>query len=53
MLRYTNHVIDCTPVWRRHLTMLLVLGLLSLGVVRVAMGAAARQKSFPTRLGRL
>jgi hypothetical protein len=37
---------DCAPVWRQRLTMMLVLCLLSMGAVGVAMGAAARQKSF-------
>jgi hypothetical protein len=47
MLRCTSNVTDGTPVrWR--LTMILVLCLLSMGAVGVAMGATARQKSFPT-----
>jgi hypothetical protein len=48
MLRCTSNVTDCPPVWRRRLTMMLVLCRLSMGAVGVAMGAAARQKSFPT-----
>jgi len=48
MLRCTRNLTDCAPVWYRHLTMMLALGLLSMGAVGVAMGAAARQKSFPT-----
>src|SRR5262245_42661241 len=48
MWRCTNNVTDCTPVWRWHLTLLLVLCLLSMGAVGVALGAAARPKSFPT-----
>ena len=48
MLRCTRNVTDCAPVWYRRLTMMLVLCLLSMGAVGVAMGAAARQKSFPT-----
>src|SRR5215813_13739460 len=47
MLRCTSNGTDGIPVrWR--LTMILVLCLLSMGAVRVAMGATARQKSFPT-----
>jgi hypothetical protein len=48
MLQCTRNLTDSAPVWYRHLTMMLVLGLLSMGAVGVAMGAAARQKSFPT-----
>jgi hypothetical protein len=48
MWQYTSNVTNCTPVWCRCLTMLLVLWLLSMGAVGVAMGAAAGQKSFPT-----
>ena len=48
MLRCTSNVTDNAPVWGRRLTMILVLCLLSVGAVGVAMGAAARQKSFPT-----
>ena len=48
MLRYTSNVANRAPIWRRRLTMLLVLCLLSMGAVGVAMGAAAKQKSFPT-----
>src|SRR5262247_1446955 len=47
MWRCTSNVADGTPV-RRRLTMILVLCLLSMGAVGVAMGATARQKSFPT-----
>lgn len=46
MWRWTRNMTDCAPAWR--LTMLLVLGLLSIGAVCVAMGTAVRQKSFPT-----
>jgi hypothetical protein len=48
MLRCTSNVTDCTSVWYRRLTMLLVLGLLSMGAAGVALGAAVRQLSFPT-----
>jgi Protein of unknown function (DUF2950) len=48
MLRCTSNVANRAPIWRRRLTLLLVLCLLSMGAVGVAMGAAARQKSFPT-----
>jgi hypothetical protein len=48
MLRCTGNVANRAPIWCRRLTMLLVLCLLSMGAVGVAMGAAARQKSFPT-----
>ena len=48
MLQCTSNVTDCAPIWRRRLAMMLVLCLLSMGAVGVAMGAAARQKSFPT-----
>jgi len=47
MWRCTSNVTDGAPVCRR-LTMILVLCLLSMGAVGLAMGAAARQKSFPT-----
>jgi len=47
MWRCTSNVADGAPVCRR-LTMILVLCLLSIGAVGIAMGAAARQKSFPT-----
>src|SRR5215510_79709 len=47
MWRCTSNVADGAPV-RRRLTMILVLCLLSMGAVGIAMGAAARQKSFPT-----
>ena len=48
MLQCTSNVTDCAPIWRWRLAMMLVLCLLSMGAVGVAMGAAARQKSFPT-----
>src|SRR5262249_27508468 len=48
MLRCTGKLTGCTPVWYWRLTMMLVLCLLTMGVVGVAMGAAARQQSFPT-----
>jgi hypothetical protein len=48
MWRCTRNLTDCTLVWRWRLTMLLVLCLLSMGAGSVAMGAVARQKSFPT-----
>ena len=48
MLRCTGKLTDCAPVWYWRLTMMLVLCLLTMGVVGVAMGAAARQQSFPT-----
>jgi Protein of unknown function (DUF2950) len=48
MLQCTRNLTDSAPVWYRHLTMMLVLGLLSMGAVGVAMGASAKQKSFPT-----
>jgi hypothetical protein len=48
MWRCTRNLTDCAPIWYRRLTMLLVLCLLSMGAVGVAMGAAARQQSFPT-----
>ena len=47
MWQCTRNLTDCAPVWRWRLAMMLVLWLLSMGAVRVAMGAAARQKSFP------
>ena len=47
MWQCTRNLTDCAPVWRWRLAMMLVLCLLSMGAVRVAMGAAARQKSFP------
>ena len=48
MWQCTRNLTDCAPVWRWRLAMMLVLCLLSMGAVRVAVGAAARQKSFPT-----
>jgi hypothetical protein len=48
MWRCTSNVTDCTPARSRHLTVLLVLSLLSMGAAGVALGAAVRQKSFPT-----
>jgi hypothetical protein len=48
MLQYTRNLTDCTMIWHRCLTLMLVLCLLSMGAVGIAMGAAARQKSFPT-----
>jgi len=48
MLRCTRNLTDCALIWYRRLTMMLVLCLLSMAAVGVAMGAAARQKSFPT-----
>jgi hypothetical protein len=48
MLRCTSNVTDYTPARSRHLTVLLVLSLLSMGAAGVALGAAVRQKSFPT-----
>ena len=45
MWQCTRNLANCVPV--RRLTMLLVLCLLSMGAAGVAIGAAARQKSFP------
>jgi hypothetical protein len=48
MLRCTSNVTACAPVWYRRLTMLLMLGLVSMGTAGVALGAGVRQQSFPT-----
>jgi hypothetical protein len=48
MLRCTSNVTDCAPVWYQCLTMLLVLGLLSMGAAGIALGAEIRQQNFPT-----
>jgi hypothetical protein len=47
MFRGTSNVVDFAPVWRQRLLMALVLCLLSMGVGGMAMGAAAKQTSFP------
>ena len=39
---------DCAPVWCRRPIIVLVLCLMCMGPVRIALGAAARQQSFPS-----
>ena len=48
MFRGTLNFADFAPVWRQRLMMVLVIYLMSMGSVGIAMGAAARQKSFPS-----
>src|SRR5262245_43083014 len=48
MLRGTRNFADFAPVWRRRLMTVLVLYLMLLGSVGIAIGAAARQQSFPS-----
>jgi hypothetical protein len=48
MRRNTKIFADFAPVWRQRLTMILVICLLSMGWVGIALGATARQKSFPS-----
>jgi hypothetical protein len=48
MLRGTRNCADFGPVWHRCLMMVLVLGLMCMGAVGIAMGAAARQQTFPS-----
>ena len=48
MLQGTRNFANCAPVWRRHLMIVLVLCLMSIGSVGMAIGATTRQKSFPS-----
>ena len=48
MWRGTRNFADCAPVWRRRLMMVCVICLMSMGAVGMAIGAAARQQSFPS-----
>ena len=48
MFRGTRNFADLAPVWCRRLRMVLVIDLLLLGSVGIALGAAARQQSFPS-----
>jgi hypothetical protein len=48
MRRGPRNFADFAPVWRRRLMMVLVLCLMSTGSVSIALGAAARQQSFPS-----
>ena len=48
MCRGTRDVADFAPVWRRRLMMVHVICLMLMGSVGIAMGAAARQQSFPS-----
>jgi hypothetical protein len=48
MRRDTRNFFAFAPVWRRRLIMVLVICLMSMGSVGIAMGAAAKQKSFPS-----
>ena len=48
MCRGTRNFADFAPVWRRRLMMVLVICLMLMGSVGIAIGAAARQQSFPS-----
>jgi len=48
MCRGTRNFVDFAPVWRRRLKMALVMCLMFMGPVGTAIGAAARQQSFPS-----
>jgi Protein of unknown function (DUF2950) len=48
MFRGTRNFADFAPVWRRCLMMVLVIFLMSMGSVGIAIGTAAKQKSFPS-----
>jgi Protein of unknown function (DUF2950) len=48
MIRYSRNLTNYALSWHRCLTLMFALCLLSMAAVGVAMGAAARQKSFPT-----
>ena len=48
MLRGTKIFADFAPVWHRRLVMVLVIGLLFMSGVGMAIGAAARQQTFPS-----
>src|SRR5262245_9582351 len=48
MFRGTRNFADLAPVWRRRFVMVLVIGLMFMSAVGIAIGAAARQKSFPS-----
>ena len=48
MFRGSRNFANFVPAWRQCLMIVLVIGLLSMGSVGIAMGAAARQKSFPS-----
>ena len=48
MFRGIRNCADFVPVWRRRLMMVLVMCLISMGLVGIALGAAARQQSFPS-----
>jgi hypothetical protein len=48
MLRGSRNFANCAPVWRRRLMMVVVLCLMSMGSVGMAIGATARQQSFPS-----
>ena len=48
MCRGSRNFANFVPAWRQCLMIVLVIGLLSMGSVGIAIGAAARQKSFPS-----
>ena len=48
MLRGTRNFADEAPVWHRCLMMVLVVCLICMGSVGIAMGATARQQTFPS-----
>src|SRR5262245_4784644 len=48
MFRGSRNFADFAPIWRRRLRMLLVVGLMFMGSVGIAIGAAATQESFPS-----
>jgi len=48
MLRGTRNFANFAPVWRRRFVMVLVTGLMFMSAVGIAIGAAARQQTFPS-----
>jgi len=48
MLRGTRNFANFAPVWRRRFVMVLVTGLMLMSAVGIAIGATARQQTFPS-----
>ena len=48
MFQGTKNFADFAPVWRRRFVMVLVIGLMCMSAVGIAIGAAARQQTFPS-----
>src|SRR5215813_14955846 len=48
MLQGTKIFADCAPVWHRRFVLVLVIGLLCMSAGGMAMGAAAKQQTFPS-----